>query len=74
MKILNFVIISAKKYQQSLDIRDAVIDELRHKIGALEHDKKRLGDICRRIGEIFGGVNEDNKRTHQRFERSLCDR
>ena len=45
MKILNFVIISAKKYQQSLDIRDAVIDELRHKIGALEHDKKRLGDI-----------------------------
>lgn len=45
MKILNLVIISSKKYQQSLDARDAKIEELQHKIGALEHDKKRLGDI-----------------------------
>lgn len=45
MKILNLVIISAKKYQQALDMRDNKIEELKHKIGALEHDKKRLGDI-----------------------------
>lgn len=45
MKILNLVIISAKKYKQSLDIRDAKIEALQHKIGALEHDKRRLGDI-----------------------------
>lgn len=53
MKILNLVIISAKKYQHSLDVRDAKIEELNIKIGALEHDKKRLGDIVAVLEDIW---------------------
>lgn len=45
MKFLNIVIIPEKRYRESLDIRDRKIEELNTKIGALEHDKKRLGDI-----------------------------
>lgn len=45
MKIFNLLIISEKKYREALDAKDAKIEELNIKIGALEHDKKRLGNI-----------------------------
>lgn len=45
MKIFNLLIISEKKYRETLDIKDAKIEELNIKIGSLEYEKKRLGNI-----------------------------
>lgn len=45
MKILNLVIISSKKVSAILGCQGRQNRRVTAQIGALEHDKKRLGDI-----------------------------